>query len=228
MRQSGIGSCYSLDWYGYPGFCWFLPSWFGWNTNSSRNDEDPKRVQEAGVGSNPGIVSESGDFPSPFPTFNRIVMRAVIRFIAAVLVVALAACGANDRVNGFVWAAHEGDIPKVKQLLGDGVDINSKAFDDGQTELIAAVRAGQSSVIEYLLAQGTDINLKDAGGTPLYWAAFSGNAEIFRYLAARGARLDASDTTLSQLFRVIEEGKLDELTKEVQSAAQRESASKAR
>lgn len=148
-------------------------------------------------------------------------MRTYLGLLVLVVHFLLSACSFFD-ANDLVWSASEGNLPKVKSLVEGGIGVNTKAFDDGQTPLIAAVRSGRLKVIEFLLDSGADINLNDAGGTPLYWAAFSGQVDIYRFLLARGAKLKADDKSLSYLLRVMQEKGFVELIGLVQAQAQRE------
>ena len=154
-----------------------------------------------------------------------VVMRAFCQFIMVLLATVSSACS-MDSTNDLIWAAHEGNLENVRRLIANGTNVNARAFDDGQTALIAAVRGGQSPMIEFLLSVGADINLKDAGGTPLYWAAFGGQAEIFDYLLTRGARLDADEKSLSYLLLVMRGKGFTELAKVVRAEAEREARGK--
>jgi ankyrin repeat protein len=102
--------------------------------------------------------------------------------------------------NGFTalhFAAREGDIESARQLLAAGVSINLKAQPDGasratdgdQGNPLAGRRAASATASEgatpllvatmrahvplalFLLEQGADPNIADAGLTPLHWAA---------------------------------------------------------
>lgn len=134
---------------------------------------------------------------------------------------AIAACS-PQKTNELVWAASSGDLPRVKEMVSTGTDVNARAFDDGQTALIAAARSGRQEVVKYLVANGADVNVKDAGGTPLYWAAFEGQMGTYNYLQAHGARLRADDASLSHLLRVLREKGLTEFAAAVKTASAQE------
>lgn len=149
-------------------------------------------------------------------------MRLLTRIIPTVLcAIAIAACS-PQKTNDFVWAASNGDLPRVKEMVSQKTNVNARAFDDGQTALIAAARGGKQNVVEFLVANGADINLKDAGGTPLYWAAFEGQIATYNYLRAHGARLNTDEAALAQLLRVLSEKGLPDLAATVKAASTQE------
>ncbi|WP_194793009.1 ankyrin repeat domain-containing protein [Caenimonas koreensis] len=141
--------------------------------------------------------------------------------MAMVASAAIAACSPEE-TNNLVGAASSGNLPRVKEMVGQRANVNARAFDDGQTALIAAARGGKQDVVEYLIANGADVNLKDAGGTPLYWAAFEGQVSIFNYLHAHGGRLNADESSLAHLLRVLREKGLIDLANVVTSFAAQE------
>src|SRR5262249_25056300 len=102
--------------------------------------------------------------------------------------------------NGFTalhFAAREGDIECARLLLSAGMDINLKSqpdavpiaadkdqgnplagrraasatSSDGATPLLVATMRAQVPFALFLLGQGADPNVGDAGLTPLHWAA---------------------------------------------------------
>ena len=79
-------------------------------------------------------------------------------------------------------AAHEGAEAEqtVDVLLAAGADPNGSA---GSPPLLAAVRAGELSVIERLVASGARADLRDRSGqTPLHAAAIAGNVAAVKLL----------------------------------------------
>ena len=110
----------------------------------------------------------------------------------------LVEAGADPRAHtkkGFTalhFAAREGDIDSVRQLLASGVNVNIRSMPDppkpgvpagprgpnqqatiseGSTPLLAATVRGHVPLALYLLEQGADPNVLDAGYTPLHWAS---------------------------------------------------------
>jgi ankyrin repeat protein len=106
--------------------------------------------------------------------------------------------GADPRAHtkkGFTalhFAAREGDIDSVRHLLASGVSVNLRSLpdpaiaslpaaprgpgyqatlSDGSTPLLVATVRGHVPLALFLLEQGADPNVLDAGFTPLHWAA---------------------------------------------------------
>jgi ankyrin repeat protein len=90
------------------------------------------------------------------------------------------------------FAARVGDVECVKLLLAAGMDINTRTQADnnparngvvvvlgfpksvwtsGYTPLLVATVRGQVAMAHFLLEQGADPNILDAGFTPLHWAS---------------------------------------------------------
>jgi ankyrin repeat protein len=102
------------------------------------------------------------------------------------------------------FAAREGDVESMRLLLAAGVDVNIRSrpdpgertrsrsdegnanvgmrpFDDGSsgsTPLLVATVRGYVPLALFLLEQGADPNVGDAGFTPLHWAAGSWESGI--------------------------------------------------
>src|SRR3954470_10403005 len=68
-------------------------------------------------------------------------------------------------------ASRKGDAAAVKQLLDDGVDVNTK-FRYDATAIFYACDAGHVDVVKVLLDKGADLGIKDTfyGFTPLMLA----------------------------------------------------------
>src|SRR4030095_6293597 len=102
---------------------------------------------------------------------------------------------ASDRADALSEAARRGDAAKVKELLGAGVDVNTKFRYDRMALSFAADR-GHIEVVKLLLERGADINAKDTfyNATPLTWAVSPAmdrkpqHADIVKLLLQRGAQ----------------------------------------
>jgi len=66
------------------------------------------------------------------------------------------------------------------------------ADEDGRTFLMFAIITGKDHVVNYLVNEGCDVNIKDRYGlTALHYAAFYDNYNIVKFLVIRGAEIDA-------------------------------------
>jgi ankyrin repeat protein len=106
----------------------------------------------------------------------------------------LVEAGANTQAHtkkGFTalhFAAREGDIDSMRQLLASGVSVNLRSLPEeklqagrgpgyqatisqGSTPLLVATVRGHVPLALFLLEQGADPNILDAGFTPLHWAS---------------------------------------------------------
>jgi hypothetical protein len=65
-------------------------------------------------------------------------------------------------------AAFKGNIEALKKHLDDGVDVNAMWDSTGMTPLHSAARLGHIKIVELLVAEGGDVNVKSKfGETPL-------------------------------------------------------------
>lgn len=88
-----------------------------------------------------------------------------------------------------------GALDVVQQLVGQqGTDVNVRVGEDGETPLMAAVACGQLGVVNYLLQQGANPNVRDEDGkTPLHEACDIGSLPLVMALAEHGADINARD-----------------------------------
>lgn len=87
-----------------------------------------------------------------------------------------------------VHSAKNGDVARVKTMLAQGKNVNTKD-NDGDTPLMWAALEGHLKVVKILLAHGADVNAIDKyGDTALYYAKFYGDPKIIRILKQAGAR----------------------------------------
>lgn len=98
----------------------------------------------------------------------------------------LVAKGAD--VSAIHWAAFIGDIQKVKEFIGQGVDVNAKEDRMAATPLLFAVSGGQKDVIRFLIAQGADVNARARVlSTALHVAVLCAEMDIIELLLDQGA-----------------------------------------
>jgi beta-lactamase regulating signal transducer with metallopeptidase domain/ankyrin repeat protein len=92
--------------------------------------------------------------------------------------------------RALVWAAAEGDVQGVNDMIVAGANVNATIEGDG-SPLIAAARGGALEIVRLLLDRGADANLAVPGdGNPLIAAAREGRAAIVELLLQRGALVD--------------------------------------
>lgn len=106
-----------------------------------------------------------------------------MRPIVFALLLFMAACSAeNSRHEDvrLVEAAARGDLDSVRQLLGHGVDIDSRDAQ-GRTAVTAAVYADDLEGVKALIEAGADVDILDDMRTNAFLATGeTGNAEILR------------------------------------------------
>ena len=91
------------------------------------------------------------------------------------------------------WAARNGDIDKLKDLISSGVDVNI-ADIDGDSPLHTALKWGHGPVTELLLANGADANAASLYGiTPLHLAVRAMDSGSVSALLEHGADVNATD-----------------------------------
>ncbi|MCC6630600.1 MAG: ankyrin repeat domain-containing protein [Gammaproteobacteria bacterium] len=121
------------------------------------------------------------------------------RFLAFAAVAALTVTAraqdapAPDGSTPLQWAAYQGDVPGVKQLLSSGAKVNEpNAY--GVTALALAAEAGNAPIIRLLLAAGADMESPTGDGqTALMSVARTGNIEAATLLIRRGANVNATE-----------------------------------
>lgn len=116
-----------------------------------------------------------------------------MRLLAALLLCANVAFGANDATTPLIDAALGNDLAKAKALLKSGANPNA-TNRYGVFPLSIACENGNAALVESLLSAGADANAKmRSGETPLMIAARTGKLEAVKALLARGAEIDARE-----------------------------------
>ena len=100
----------------------------------------------------------------------------------------LQAAASNDLGRQLRAAVQDGDLDKVKALMGAGAEVNT-ADEDGYTPLLYAVWSGHLNVVQYLVEQGAKVNYVDKFGfTPVQRAKHRGHQDVVEYLKKVGPR----------------------------------------
>jgi ankyrin repeat protein len=89
-------------------------------------------------------------------------------------------------ISNWLRCAASGDAKRVKEILNQGVDINS-ALANAETALVKATQFDQVEVLEALLTARADIEKAEGGRTPLFMAAHQGHAQVTQALLDAGA-----------------------------------------
>jgi ankyrin repeat protein len=129
-------------------------------------------------------------------------MKLLITTIAAVVLVG---CGNPEADRALLKAAQDGNIVAVKKHLAAGADVNAKGWfkltlhivEGGNlnkktytdwTPLHWAAYRDHKEIVELLIAEGADVNAKDAGTTPLDVAEEFNLSELASILRKHGAK----------------------------------------
>jgi len=148
---------------------------------------------------------------------------AILLLVFAIVLTAVVPAEAGVNVVSTTYeeiqvAAYAGRLDDVKQLLSEGVDINSKD-KAGWTPLIAAASAGRKDVVSYLLENGADVNAQTKGGdTALIMVVWDGYGERLKNFLeeklGRKAQQDESDTRAEIVCLLLEKGANKEIKNE--------------
>jgi ankyrin repeat protein len=112
--------------------------------------------------------------------------------VGAILVLGLGFAGCATTAPLYD-AARVGNLPTVKELLGQNPRLIADRDGFGGTALHVGAGFRQKDVAELLLAKGADVNarMESHGVTPLHIAAGLGYKDIAEVLLANGADVDA-------------------------------------
>jgi len=112
--------------------------------------------------------------------------------------------------TNFLKACRDGDLPKVKEYLENGVNFNEIEDTFGYNPLLWASRQGNINIVELLLDCGSDIEFKDIGVTPLITSSASGYFKLVKMLLDRGANVNSKDVSgLTSLFYASKYDRID-------------------
>ena len=100
---------------------------------------------------------------------------------------------AEDTPEGqLVLAARNGDLDRLRELLGEGVPVDAAESRNGHRALHQAARADHAAAVELLREAGADLEGRDGKGeTPLMKAGIGAAADAGRLLLEAGAEVGA-------------------------------------
>ena len=125
--------------------------------------------------------------------------------LTTIAAVVLVGCGNPEADRALLKAAQDGNIVAVKKHLAAGADVNAKGWfkltlhivEGGNlnkktytdwTPLHWAAYRDHKEISELLIAEGADVNAKDAGTTPLDVAEEFNLSELASILRKHGAK----------------------------------------
>src|SRR5579871_3199983 len=109
-------------------------------------------------------------------------MKTIFLTIVCLLAAPLTSFAADKNSRTLAQAVRDGDVPAVRTLLQQHVDVNAPEAD-GATALFWAVHRDDIETARLLIAGGANVNAaNDYGATPVMLAALNGNARILELL----------------------------------------------
>lgn len=95
---------------------------------------------------------------------------------------------AQDKNQEFWKAAKNNDVELLKNLIDEGIDVNTTT-EYGATALMYAADKGNLEAVNLLLENGADPNLKDLfyESSPYLWISYTGNVEMIKSMIKHGA-----------------------------------------
>lgn len=117
---------------------------------------------------------------------------------------------ASNGKSALMVASKKGDLELAKSLVQGGASIHDLTITQGNAFMFA-ILGDQRSLVEWLYAEGADINVVGSNGwTALTIAAAKGNAELLQWLLARGADAQVRDVyRYTPMLRAVDNGYLN-------------------
>jgi uncharacterized protein len=114
-------------------------------------------------------------------------------FILAIVAYPVFASGQPVNETKLLSAAANDDVATIKDLLSDGVNIETKD-GNGRTALLIATHGNKINAARALIEAGADVNAKDSiNDSPYLYAGARGHLEILKMTLAHGADLKSTN-----------------------------------
>jgi hypothetical protein len=126
---------------------------------------------------------------------NRLLLAVVVSVLlpAALLAGVSARAWQLDHPTPLMFAAQQGDLTKVDELLDRGGDVNEQNKKGRATPLIFAASAGKADVVKLLLKRGANPNLCSWENVcPIWWAVYSKSFDAIKTLIDVGANVNVN------------------------------------
>ncbi len=122
--------------------------------------------------------------------------------------------GITNKNDQLIEAATKGNLPDVKNALAEGADVNYQENYYHSTALMNASGQGYLAIVELLLKNGANVNVKgNVGMTALMMASSMGHAEVVKILLDHGAdvtaKFDHTGTAMTALMIASQKGHKD-------------------
>ncbi|MDX1344226.1 MAG: ankyrin repeat domain-containing protein, partial [Reinekea sp.] len=116
-------------------------------------------------------------------------MRKLIWFIMGLFMLESGAFAIDDNQKMLIKAMRKNDVSTVTSLIEKGTDLN---FEMGLTPLVMAIRAGNLTLVDTMLAAGAEVNFTESQpANALVSAAATGNEVMLKRILDAGADINA-------------------------------------
>jgi len=141
------------------------------------------------------LKPEAGTIDWPFGDFEKSNLNGGIKAELQAKVAGWANDQGDIINNAFVYACMHNQVDGARLLLEKGAQVNAipPGFDYSGTGLHYAALNGHRALVEFLIEQGANVNVKDTkvGSTPAGWADYGGHPELKTYLEQIAAHSDS-------------------------------------
>jgi ankyrin repeat protein len=98
-------------------------------------------------------------------------------------------------------------LARYRAMVKDSPDLVNSRDAKGYTPLLTAAELGYTASVEFLIAQGADVNAQKGGAeTPLHLAAANGHKRSLELLLANGSHIEAKSVGGTPLFLAVQKG----------------------